>query len=549
MGTPRDRSSSGDARLAAIYIRVSSKEQVEGYSLDAQLRVCREFCAARGYTVVVEYHDEGVSAHTENLAKRPGFARMLADAEDGRFGVVVVHKMDRFARKLRVTLESLERLGRAQVGFVSVSEPDLDYSTPQGFLFLVMLGGLAEWFSRNLSTETKKGWRERKAQGLYAGRLPFGAIKGPDGVPVPDTRVVVVNGQVTTNQAGLELAFERAAEGATDAEVAEALNAAGYRPSPHARRARFTRDATRATLINRFYVGELPIGKRGVGGWMKGAHASLIQNDLFESVQRQRAHRTTQANPSKVNRGAQKHALSGLVKCADCGESMHLEGAQRLNCWGRRQVQGCRAPSVAATVIEDEIGQFLQELCFPDDTQQCILRAYRESKPAAVAAEQHRQALEGQLRRLGDLFVLGDLEKGEYEARRSKLRSELNRVQETEVHGRPEVLGRLQHYLVNAGAAWHDADAEQRNRLARALFDAVMVRNQHVVGIRPRQEFQPYFALLETTAPTPSKESRRCQAKERGGGPEGIRTPDLVLDRDACLATTPRDPGRSARLM
>src|SRR5687767_2989145 len=95
----------GNGRLAAIYVRVSSREQVEGYSLEAQRRACREFCATRGYTVVIEYVDEGVSAHTDNLAKRPGFARMLADAEAGRFGVIVVHKMDRFARKLRVTLE------------------------------------------------------------------------------------------------------------------------------------------------------------------------------------------------------------------------------------------------------------------------------------------------------------------------------------------------------------------------------------------------------------------------------------------------------------
>ena len=94
----------GTGRLAAIYVRVSSREQVEGYSLEAQLRACREFCAARGYSVVVEYADEGVSAHTDNLAKRPQFSRMLADAEAGRFNLIVVHKMDRFARKLRVTL-------------------------------------------------------------------------------------------------------------------------------------------------------------------------------------------------------------------------------------------------------------------------------------------------------------------------------------------------------------------------------------------------------------------------------------------------------------
>src|SRR5918995_4187676 len=92
----------GEGQLAAIYVRVSSKEQVEGYSLDAQRRACREFCAARGYTIVAEYADEGVSAHTDNLAKRPDFSRLLTDADAAPFSVIVVHKMDRFARKLRV---------------------------------------------------------------------------------------------------------------------------------------------------------------------------------------------------------------------------------------------------------------------------------------------------------------------------------------------------------------------------------------------------------------------------------------------------------------
>src|SRR5918994_5830608 len=140
MASLPQRRASGNDTLAAVYVRVSSKEQVEGYSLDAQRRGCRDFCTGRGFTIVAEYADEGVSAHTDNLAKRPDFSRLLADADAAPFSVIVVHKMDRFARKLRVALECLERLGRARVGAVSVSEPELDYSTPQGFLYLSLLG-------------------------------------------------------------------------------------------------------------------------------------------------------------------------------------------------------------------------------------------------------------------------------------------------------------------------------------------------------------------------------------------------------------------------
>jgi DNA invertase Pin-like site-specific DNA recombinase len=92
----------------------------------------------------------------------------MADAEAGRFSVIVVHTMDRFARKLCVALECLEQLGRAHVGVVSVSEPNLDYSAPQRFRFLSMLGALAEWYSRNLANR------------FYVGELPVGK-RGADG--------------------------------------------------------------------------------------------------------------------------------------------------------------------------------------------------------------------------------------------------------------------------------------------------------------------------------------------------------------------------------
>ncbi len=512
---------------AAVYVRVSSREQVEGYSLDAQRRACHDLCRLRGYTLAAEYADEGISAHTDNIAKRPGFARVLADAESGMFGVIVVHKMDRFARKLSFATTCLERLGKLHVGVVSVSEPDLDYSTPQGFLFLGMLSTLAEWYSRNLGVETAKGWAERKQKGLYAGRLPYGTVKGEDGVPVPDAQPIEANGRTTSNHEGLILAFERAAEGATDAEVAEALNAAGYRPSVFARRARFTRDGLRGILESRFYVGELPIGKRGKDGWLPAKHAPIVPPELFEAVQRQRARRATASNPDHVNKGARVSAVSGLVRCVECGEPMHREGNGYLACWGRRQVQGCRAPGARLGDIENELGTYLQGLRFPEDARRLILNEYQRARPEAAERAAARQRVEGQLARLGDLFVMGDLPKAEYEARRHELRAELARLEETDGHGRPEVLERLQRYLLDAGSAWGDASPAQRNKLARTLFDSILIRDRHIEAVTARPEFQPYLVLAEQTAEPPHQNSETAIeiTRRRARGDSNPRSP------------------------
>src|SRR3954452_24682836 len=181
---------------AALYERVSSDEQVEGYSLDAQDRAGRLYCETHGLEIVQVYRDEGRSARTDDLAKRPAFQQMLADAEAGLIDVIVVHKLDRFARNRRVAFEAFERLGKAHVGFVSLSE-QIDYSSPSGQLMLTMLVGLSQFYSDNLSLETRKGKAERKAQGLYNGLLPFGTTANAAGIPILDSaaRYCLVDGR------------------------------------------------------------------------------------------------------------------------------------------------------------------------------------------------------------------------------------------------------------------------------------------------------------------------------------------------------------------
>ena len=90
---------------AALYARVSSEEQVEGYSIDAQRRAFGALVQSRGWTKYQEYIDEGKSARTDNVNKRPAFKEMITDALAGGFDVLVVHKLDRFSRNLRITLE------------------------------------------------------------------------------------------------------------------------------------------------------------------------------------------------------------------------------------------------------------------------------------------------------------------------------------------------------------------------------------------------------------------------------------------------------------
>ena len=158
---------------AVGYVRVSTEEQVEGHSLDAQRREIKRYCDRHGYEFVRFYADEGVSAYTGSMRKRPQLSALLASAEQQGFDVVIVHTLDRWARNIRVQSDTLERLGRAGAGFVSIAE-NQDFTTPHGKLMLTMIGGVSEFFSGQLGVHVSKAKRERATQGLPVGPVPFG---------------------------------------------------------------------------------------------------------------------------------------------------------------------------------------------------------------------------------------------------------------------------------------------------------------------------------------------------------------------------------------
>ena len=127
----------------ALLARVSSEEQVEGYSLDAQIRAFRSLVESQGGTVYREWIEEGVSAHTDDVTKRPLFQEAISTALAKEYDVLVVHKLDRFARNARVTLEYLDKLDKAGHGFVSISE-NMDFSTPIGKVMLANLAAFGQ---------------------------------------------------------------------------------------------------------------------------------------------------------------------------------------------------------------------------------------------------------------------------------------------------------------------------------------------------------------------------------------------------------------------
>jgi site-specific DNA recombinase len=159
--------------LIAIYIRVSSRKQVQGESLEDQLAMCRAYIARMGWTEYQVYIEPGRSAFTEKLDKRIAFQELRADAKAGKFQAVLVYKMNRFARKAFIQYQVAAEFDRYKVQIASATEP-IDRKTANGRLTFGVLAVIAEAQSDGLSEVMRDKRMNEAKKGRHVGPAPAG---------------------------------------------------------------------------------------------------------------------------------------------------------------------------------------------------------------------------------------------------------------------------------------------------------------------------------------------------------------------------------------
>jgi DNA invertase Pin-like site-specific DNA recombinase len=152
-------------KKCAIYGRVSTPEQ----RIDNQLYDLRQLALQRGFEVVAEYTDVGVSG---SKARRPGLDLMLKDAGKKKFGVVIVAAFDRVARSTKHFLSVVDELDGLGIEFISRRE-NIATDGAMGRLFLTLISSIAELEADLIKERIRAGMRRRKLDGLPVGRQPL----------------------------------------------------------------------------------------------------------------------------------------------------------------------------------------------------------------------------------------------------------------------------------------------------------------------------------------------------------------------------------------
>lgn len=147
----------------AMYARVST---LNGQDPQMQLHELLDYAERRGWTVVGEYVDTGISGAKDS---RPELNRLMADAHKRRFDIVCVWKFDRFARSVSHLLRALETFKALGIEFCSFSE-QLDTSTPAGKMVFTVLGAVAELERSLIAERVKAGLQNARRKGKRLGR-------------------------------------------------------------------------------------------------------------------------------------------------------------------------------------------------------------------------------------------------------------------------------------------------------------------------------------------------------------------------------------------
>lgn len=296
---------------AVIYARFSSHGQNE-QSIEAQVRICKEFAESKGLKVINIYTDK---ARTGTNDARPGFQRMITDSKSGAFRYIIVYMFDRFARNRHDSIVYKEMLReKYNVRVLSALEPIAE--DEGGEFYEMFLEWNAEKYSKRLSKRVKDGLDTSVANGTFCGgtliygyKIELEPIPGKTGKFI---KRVVINEEEAEI---LRYAFAQYDMGVSKKEIAEALNAKGLRFNGKP----FKNRTFDRYFVNEKYTGEFYFGDR----FCTNMYPRIIDKALFVRVKEK-------LNANKYYAGGEAqakvpHLLTGKLICGHCKTLMRSD--------------------------------------------------------------------------------------------------------------------------------------------------------------------------------------------------------------------------------
>ena len=353
---------------AAAYCRVSTDRDDQANSFESQQRYFKEYIGRQpDWELYQIYADEGITG--TSTKKRAAFNRMIADAHQGKFQLILTKEVSRFSRNILDTISYTRKLKALGVGVVFMND-GISTLEPDAELRLSIMGSIAQEESRKTSARVKWGQTRQMERGVVFGR----SLLGYD----------VKNGSLTINPEGAEIVrlifYKYGVEKKGTTVIARELREAGCRTQNGS--VKWVPGHIVKILKNEKYVGDLVQKKTITPDYLSHAkkynhgeeelviirdhHEPIVDRELWDAVQRElkKRNRNGELGAGHSNR----YVFSGKIKCGECGASfvsrkkIRKDGSlyRRWSCYTATS-EGLRRRDAQGNETGCDVGKLLRE--------------------------------------------------------------------------------------------------------------------------------------------------------------------------------------------
>lgn len=419
-------------RRVAVYIRYSSENQRDGYSVEYQLDECMKYINENNMIFIKAYVDEAVSGKSTD--NRNSFFEMINDVKRGDYDAVVVYKYSRFARNLVEATLYRQQIEKAGAQLISAMER-IDDSTPEGRMMRNIIMVMDEYYSDNLATFV------RSAQYLAAknGKI-MGAI-APLGLKYNDEGTYDINEEEAP---AIRLIFKMFADGASQAAILRQLDALGYKTRNGIP---YKASTLSGLLTNEKYIGRYSIELEGYEKIVhENAFDALIDMNTWHRVQ-ERLEKKKAEKEAKPRMKKRSYPLTGKIVCKHCHHpyigsakgGIHKGVRVDYNyyvCKGKDDKRICKNKNIRKEKLEGYVFEQIRKNLLNENAIEKIAvetynilttdKAPTEADLKTLRAE--KKKIEAKLEKMLDSFIDGDLPKSVLQKKSASLTEQVNAI-------------------------------------------------------------------------------------------------------------------------
>lgn len=358
--------------FAVIYVRVSSEKQIDGYSLDVQEKITREYAKYNNIKVLKVFREEGYSATNTN---RPAYQEMKKFLSEHHVDVVLIHKADRLHRDEYNFYADMYYFKQHRIRLIAIAD-GIDSNDDSAYLAIAIQAAISANFSRNLSKETRKGLLAGAENCQHMGGKPPYEFKVNQ-----DTGLLEID---ETTAPAVRQIFQQYADGFTTGEICKWLKEHGYATS---KGNAFKANSLNSILHNEKYRGcytwdkATPKDSEGHRNGhavkdeyvrIEGGCPAIVSDELFSAVQQRLAVNRNKANRTKPKR---YYPLNGKIFFAECGSKMtgNVQYSKKHRYYQYRCAGKCGNSSIRAEPLENSVFEILEQCLFSEPNQQAIV--------------------------------------------------------------------------------------------------------------------------------------------------------------------------------